>query len=199
MDFTELTAEVVSITARPDLTTEIEAAVKAATLKAHSSDYYFNDLVEVAVQFDECRFIQTFDPSSIVPAYRQVKYMRIWNGDAAAGTYGKFLQHIQIAESLDPYGYNKADVFYMAGNFLQLRAKLGVEKILFGAYSHPVVTPVESYKSWIAVEYPYAIINEAARRVFMHIGYKDQAASMARLVAEDYRTLSVSNVDVVPT
>ena len=199
MDFTELTAEVVSITARPDLTTEIEAAVKAATLKAHSSDYYFNDLVEVAVQFDECRFIQTFDPSSIVAAYRQVKYMRIWNGDAATGTYGKFLQHIQIAESLDPYGYNREDVFYMAGNFLQIRAKLGVEKILFGAYAHPVVTPEISYSSWIAEEYPYAIINEAARRIFMHIGYKDQASSMARLAAEEYRTLAVSNVDVVPT
>ena len=199
MNFTEMAAEVISITARPDLSTEIDAAIKAATLKAHSSDYYFNDLVEVAVQFDECRFIQTFDPVSIIPAYRQVKYMRIWNGDAATGTYGNFLEHIQIAASLDPYGYNRTDVFYMAGEFLQIRARLGVEKVLFGAYAHPTVTPVESYRSWIAVEYPYAIINEAARRIFMHIGYKDQASSMARLVAEDYRTLAVSNVDVVPT
>lgn len=198
MNFTELVAEVVDITKRPDLTSSIESAVKAATLKAHQSDYFFNDLIEVAVEFDEARYIQTFDPKQVVPRFRQAKYIRIWEG-GIDGYAKDFLEHIQIEAALDNYGCTRTDVFYMAGAFLQIRGTAPVEKVLFGAYQHPLITPEASYKSWIADEYPWAIIYEAARTVFLQIGYQEQSRSMQSLTGEQYAVLGISNVDAVPT
>jgi|SRR5690554_3396613 len=198
MDFQELVAEVVDITKRPDKVTSIESAVKTATLKAHHSDYFFNDLVEVAVEFDEPRFIQTFDPKQVVPRYRQAKYMRVWEGDIN-GYPKDFLEHIQVEAALDNYGYTRTNVFYMAGQFLQIRGAMPVEKVLFGCYVHPLVTPSENYNSWIADEYPGAIVYEAARTIFLQIGYQEQSRSMQALVSEQYAALGLSNVDSVPT
>jgi hypothetical protein len=198
MTFAELVAEVTQITKRPDLNSQIESAVKAATLKAHQSDYFFNDLIELAVEFDEARFIQTFDPKQVVPRFRQAKYIRLWEGDIN-GYAKEFLQHIQIEAAMDNYNYIRTNVFYMAGAFLQIRGTQPVEKVLFGAYQHPLITPAESYSSWIANEYPYAIIYEAARAIFLQIGFQEQSASMRSLVQEEYAVLGISNVDAVPT
>lgn len=198
MDFQELVAEVVDITKRPDKVTSIESAVKTATLKAHHSDYFFNDLVEVAVEFDYARYLQTFDPKQVVPRYRQVKYVRIWEG-GMHGMPGNFLEHIQVEAALDNYGYQRSDVFYMAGQFLQTRTSSPLCKVLFGCYVHPLVTPSENYSSWIADEYPGAIVYEAARTIFLQIGYQEQSRSMQALVAEQYAALGLSNVDSVPT
>lgn len=198
MTFQELVDEVTSITKRPDKVAAIESSVKAATLKAHQSDYYFNDLIEVAVEFDAARYIQTFDPKDVVPRYRQSKYMRIWEGDIN-GYAKNFLEHIQIEAALDNYGYIKTDVFYMAGAFLQIRGTSPVSKVLFGAYQHPLIVPAASYSSWIANEYPWAIIYEAARVLFLQIGFQEQSASMRSLVQEEFVILGISNVDAVPT
>lgn len=197
MTLNELVNEVINITKRVDLQSETQSAVIAATLKAHSSDYFFRDLVELAVQFDAPRYIQTFYPKSISALYRQVKYMRIWNGDVT-GDAGDFLEHMQIEAALDNYGYIRTNVFYMAGQFLQIRATAKLDKILFGFYQFPNVVPV-SYSSWIAADYPWAIIYEAARTVFLITGYQEQSASMRSLVQEQYATLKISNVDTIPT
>lgn len=199
MNFQELKAEVLEITKRPDLDSRITSAIKAATLKAHHSDYFFNDLVEVAVEFDYARHVQFFDPRQVVPRYRQAKYIRPWEGDSITGGPGRFLEHIQIEAALDPYGYTRTEVFYMAGRLLQIRTCAPLSKVLFGVYQSPLITPEDQYYSWIADQYPWAIIYEAARTVFLSIGYQEQSASMRSLVQEEYASLSISNVDTIPT
>ena len=49
MTFDELVAEVYLLTARGDLTAETQSAVKAATLKAHKSDFFSKDIFETGV------------------------------------------------------------------------------------------------------------------------------------------------------
>lgn len=197
MTFNELVDEVMSLVARPDLTSKIESAVKSATLKAHTSGFYYNDIVELAVQFDAPRTIQTFDPSDVSSYYRRAKYMRIWNGDTD-GEAGPFIEHINTEAALDPYGYLRLNVFYMAGKFLQIRTREELEKILFGFYRYPDITSA-TYDSWIAVELPYTIVYEAARVIFLQIGYQEQSASMRALVQEEYSKLAFQTADVVPS
>lgn len=199
MTYDEILAEVLDITKRPDkTTTSIPSAIQAATLKAHHSGLYFKDLVEVAIEFDTARLIQTFYPKSVVPKYRQAKYMRIWIG-GLDGYATHFLDYINIENALDSYGYLKTNVFYLAGNYLQIRATSELEKILFGCYVHPTIAPTDDYASWVAEEYPWAIIYEASRVIFSSVGYKEKAAEMRALVAEQYGILTISNVDTIPT
>ncbi|MNT03697.1 hypothetical protein D3C72_1382440 [compost metagenome] len=185
------------IVKRPDLTDRVESQVRASTLKMHHSDFYYRDLVEVSVEFSEELFIQNFIPTEVVPKFRKVKYIRIWRGNAD-GMPGQFLTPIQIENSNDAYGYIKENVFYMAGQMLQVRTSTALKRILFGAYVHPTITPDNAYTSWIADEYPFAIIYEAARAIFRSIGFQEQANEYAQLAGEVLGEIKLSCVDDVP-
>lgn len=197
MNFEELTKEVIVITKRPDLLERIQGAVKAATLKMHHSDFYYRDIYEVAVEFSEEGILQNFIPTEVAPLFRKIKYVRFWNG-GVDGTPGRFLENIQIENSNDQYGYIKSDVFYMAGQKLQIRTTSAVKHVLFGCYLHPVITPASSYKSWIADEYPYAIVYEAARTIFRSIGFQEQANEYSQLTSEILSEIRLSCVDDTP-
>lgn len=198
MTFAELVAEVALITRRPDLTERINSAVRAATLKAHHIDFFYKDLYEQSVQFVTPAYIQNFLPTDIFPQFRKAKYIRVWNGDDLTGTPGPFFQFIQIENSLDAYNNIKTNVFYQASQLLQCRGACPIDKILFGAYVHPVITPAAAYCSWIAKEMPYAIVYEAARTIFKSIGLDQQAAEMDRLAGEQFTLLRMSYVDDAP-
>lgn len=197
MTFDELVAEVVSITKRPDLIERIKSNVKAATLKAHHSDFYYKDLFEIAVQFTDLFVLQSFIPMEVAPNFRKSKYIRLWQG-GITGNFGKFLTPIQIENSVDGYGYPKSDVYYMAGQALQIRGAQQLDKVLFGCYLHPVITPATAYKSWIAEEMPYVIIYEAARVTFKSFSFTEAANEYSQLVAEQFSELKLSYVDDVP-
>lgn len=197
MTFADMVAEVVSIVKRPDLTERIQANVRAATLKAHHSDFYYKDLHEVAVQFTFLSPLQSFLPTEIAPQFRKIKYIRLWVG-GNSGDVGKFLTPIQIENSLDAYNYIKTDVFYMAGQLIQIRGSAALDKVLFGCYQHPVIAPDSSYASWIADEMPYAIIYEAARVTFKSISFTEQANEYSALVQEQFSELKLSYIDDVP-
>lgn len=200
MNFAELVAEVTEIVKRPDLATRISSAVQAATLKAHSSDYYYRDIRESGVQFDAARYVLNFNPRDIFPEFRKLKYLRVWNPDTVpAGVTGEglgagsFLTPITIGMSQDSYKVDNTDVFYMAGDLIQIRNCVPRQYFLFGAYVHPNVTP-EAYSSWIATDYPWAIIYEACRSVFQAIGFQEQSADMRAQAAEAYQILRVNSV-----
>lgn len=197
MTFPELVQEVLKIVKRPDLQERIEGAVRSATLRIHHSDFFYKDLVEVPVQFTEAKTLQNFLPTDVIPNFRKSKYVRQWQGDVD-GMPGVFLEHIQIENSVDGYGCNKENVFYLAGQLIQTRTCFPLYRALFGAYVHPIITPSSSYNSWVAVEYPYAIIYDAARAVFNSISYAEQANSYERLAAEIIAEIKLSCVDDTP-
>ena len=197
MNFTEIYNEVLIITKRPDLVDRTKQAIRSATIKAHHSDFYYKDIVEVPVQFTTLFYLQSFLPTEVVPQFRMAKYIRLWQGDLT-GDVGKFLTPIQIENSLDLYQQKKVDVFYMAGQLLQIRGACTIDKVLFGCYVNPVVLPEAAYSSWIASDQPYAIIYEAARQVFKSISYTEQANEYSNLVAEEYAELKLSSVESVP-
>ena len=197
MNFQELFTEVTTITKRPDLVDRTKQAIRAATIKMHHSDLYFKDMVEVAVQFTDIFYLQSFIPTDVVTNFRMVKYIRLWNGDISGGV-GAFLDPIQIENSLNQYKQIKTNVFYMAGQMLQIRGAYPLDKVLLGCYVNPVVTPEAFFSSWLANEKPYAIIYEAARQVFSSISFDTQAQLMAGMVAEELAELKLTYVDSVP-
>lgn len=197
MNFAEIYNEVLGIVKRPDLQERIESAIRAATLKMHQSDFYYKDMIEVPIQFETEQCLQQFIPTDVLPQFRKAKYIRFWCGDVN-GAPGPFLEPIQIENSMDSYKYFRENVFYMAGANLQIRCNPAVKRVLFGAYVHPTIVPSTAYKSWIADEYPYAIIYEAARTVFRSIGFSEQANEHAQLAAEVLSEIRLSSVDDVP-
>lgn len=191
MTFDELVAEVYILTNRPDLVAETKSAVKAATLKAHKSDFYSKDIFETGVEFASVGFRQSLDYISLLSNFRAFKYFRrVEDENDDAGT---FLDIIAVDEVLDSYGTGRTDIAYIAGRVLEIRSSVEFSKALLGAYVLPIVREVD-YTSWVAEQHPFFIIYEAARVIFKATGYDEQSATFGQLVAEEFQELRMAGI-----
>lgn len=188
-----LIADVYTLTNRPDLVGETALAVRAATLKAHTSDYYYKDIFETGVMFDVSARQQSLEYKTLVPRWRALKYLRKFDNSSDPGCPGDFLDVITPEQILDSYSINRENVCYVAGLELQIRSRDAYQYYLLGCYVFPNVV-TETYSSWIADESPMAIVTEAAATVFKTIGYDEQAATYARLTQEEYAMLRMTNI-----
>lgn len=189
MTLSELITEVYTLTNRSDLVAETTAMVKAATLKAHLSDFYSADLKEELLATASPEYIISIDYTTALTNFRAIKYLRKY--DTATGESGDFIEILEPEEVLDSYGKAKTDVAYVAGRVLQIKSSTQEQNLVIGYYTIPVVTDV-GFLSWVAETYPYVIIFEAARVVFKTIGYDEQSATYERLVAEQYSIFRMS-------
>lgn len=188
--FADLLSEVYIITNRSDLVNETKTAVKAATLKMHQLDYFWKDLKEVGIDFEAAAYRQDLDYRAFEPQFRSMKYLRKAESD---GTAGIFFTAITPAMVFDKYAVEQEDVYYAAGAFYKVKSSTEFQYALMGCYVNPVITEA-SYSSWIALDHPYAIIYEAAAKIFKMIGYSDQETSAARDVLEQIAMLRESNI-----
>lgn len=191
MDFNELKEEVFIITNRRDLVAETESAIRAATLKAHKSDFFSKDIFETGVEFTGADFRQSLDYVSLFSNFRAFKYLR--RVEDENDDIGKFFDIITPEEILDSYGTNRTDIAYVAGRVLEIRASVEFSKMLLGAYVYPIVRQ-GAYLSWVAEQAPFAIIHEAARRVFRSIGKLEESNAQKEFVIEEYAELKLSAV-----
>lgn len=187
--FTSLVNDVYTITGRADLVAETSLAVRAATLKLHQSDFYPRDLVESQVQFTLSDYYQSLAYKSVFPQFRALSYIRKYENAAPTD----FLKVITPAESLDSYSIAKEDVCYLAGSLIQIRSLTSIAYVLIGFYQNPVTDP-DSYASWIADLYPFAVITEAASTVFKMIGFDEQAGTYKQLASEQLMIVRNSNI-----
>lgn len=185
--FNQLLSDVYTLTNRPDLVSETTLAVKAATLKAHRSDFYSKDIYETGISFPNLAFRQSLDYVDLIPNLRSFKYVRIVN--SSTDDLGCPIEFITPDDVLDSYGQNKTNIAYVAGRSLEMRAAVAFQYALVGAYVLPIVTADIHYTSWVADQFPYAIVYEAARVVFRTIGQMEESNSYAQLVKEEYDIL----------
>lgn len=188
MNLTELVDEVYVMTSRSDLTAQSEQAVKLATLKLHGRDYYYKDLVGATLLLPSAEYIQSFDYKTVFPRWRNIKYLRKYDTTAQEAT--KFFEIIPTEFVTDGYSVNREDVCYMAGSLLNIRSSTPENFYLIGYYQHPDITTA-NWDSWIANEIPYAIVTEAARRIFKIIGKDDEYARLENDMREYYAQIDV--------
>lgn len=188
----EMVDKVIELTKRPDLEQRTKSMVQSATLTVHNADFYYRDLSEHGIMFTEKKFNQNWEPKTIYPLFRKIKYIRQWNYEATdlinAGTPGPMYECIDLGQEFDQYGYQKTNIYYMAGDLIQIKARCEQDHFLTAAYSYPDVT-LDGYKSWIADEQPFAIIFTAAKLVAASIGFREDAQNYAALAAQEQLNL----------
>ncbi len=182
--FAELVSDTYLFTNRPDLVNETKLAVKAATLKAHQSDFYPKDIYEVGISWATPAYIQSIDYRTLIPRWRAFKYLRKYTDGAA----GDFIKLLTPEQTLDRYSINKEDICYLAGENLEVRSSTEDDYMILACYINPVLDET-SYSSWVALDHPYAIVYEAARTIFKQIGWDEHANAIRQEVAEQYQIL----------
>lgn len=191
MTLNELIQEVYTITGRPDQVDKTLSAIRAATLKMHQLDFWYKDIFETGISFSSAEYLQQFAYKQLIPLWRSVKYLRKY--DAVNQTYGSFLTLVPPAQVVDGSGFSRTDIFYVAGEELDIRSSTAEQYYLLGCYVNPNVT-VAGYSSWIAIDHPWAIIYDAAARVFKAIGKDDESAGMRQDVSEQIAMLTADSV-----
>lgn len=190
MTFTELVAEVYTHTKRSDLVTLTKTAVRAATLKAHQTDFYSKDIYEVGVDLTNSLARHSIDYITLISNFRALKYIRRVDS-LTDDTSTDFFRIVPPDLLVDAYGEFVTDAAYIAGRSLELRGDVAFQFIILGAYVNPIATEA-NYSSWVALLYPDAIIMEAARVIFRAIGKKEEEASFNVLVKEQYQILTIN-------
>jgi len=182
MVLAELVSGVYAVTNRPDLVALTDQFIKQATLKLHQLDFFYKDLFETGLIFGSPETIQQVDIKSLIPRWRANKYLR---KSDANGALGDFIEDIVVPEnSLDSYNVIRENVYYVAGNLLNIRSDSALQYVLYGCFRYPDITSL-SFDSWIAVDHPYAIINDAASSIFKRTGKDSEAAMMRTIVWGD--------------
>ena len=193
VSLSSLISDVYLLTNRPDLEGETTLAVKAATIKAHSSDDYIYDFQENSIAFDSSDYFQSLDVKTIFPLWRKGRYLRIYDNTPYTGGPSNVLKYIEPEKVVDEFGANRTDIWYQAGSNLQIRTSAPSQYFLIGYYKNPDVT-ANGFNSWIADNYPMAIVYEAAAIVFKTIGYDEQVVTYRGMVAEQMQLLKQTSL-----
>lgn len=187
--FTALVTDVYSITKRPDYVAETSVAVRAATLKLHQMEYFPRDLFETKINFTVADYFQTISHAILFPRMRALSYIRKFENGAPT----ELLDIIEPTNLFDSYSVSKENVCYLAGASIQIRSNTQISSALIGVFQNPVTDP-ETYASWIATLYPFAVIYEAAAEVFNIMGFDEQAQRYRALANEQKLSVKNSNI-----
>lgn len=214
-------------TGRPDLVAETLSAVVSATLRMHGIDFWFRDIKTAQIVFDADGYLQILDIRDL-PYYRAISYMR--KNDPSLATYQqnlsllppltsniagipvsvvatmRFLTPLTPDDILDSYQAEKQDVFYQTGDTIMIKSSTSLRYVLAGWYGFPNVDTKNNgvnFDSWIGQNYPYAIIYDAASKIFQAIGQLDTSrkydapetqGSDGGLIQQQIKLLRVSNI-----
>lgn len=193
--FSDLLAEVYTITNRSDLVAETSLALRQATLAAHRSDVYPGDMTEVLIT-PTAASVFSLDIPTLFPNWRQFAYIRPYDPDTDSPA-DYLLEFILPDGIFDEYLVAKVNVAYVAGTNLNIKLAADYGGFLVGYYQNPVLSPDASYSSWIATQHPACIIIDAAARVMHLIGYEDAASRLKKLGEMELALFRQSNLEAM--
>ena len=184
MTLAELISAVYDITKRPDRVQETNSAIKSATLKAHQFDFLVRDIFETGINFGTPNYVNNLDYKTVIPRFRVPKYLRKY--DYTNSAPGDFLTKLTPEQILDRYNTQKQDVYYVAGQYIQINSSTQDQYYLFGCYIDPDISDA-SFTSWIANDFPYCIVYYAAAIVEIGLGKLDEA-KLHQALGEDEKS-----------
>lgn len=167
MNFTEIVAEVVDMTKRPDKIVAIRKAVNQALTYACTQTNFARDLQERSIAINASQYAQNIALSEFV-RFRKFCYIKPDNRNC----YVKPLE----ADKIFAKGIEMLDKYYIAGNQVNFKLSALAPNLLVGWFAYPPVLTDAAPTHWLLDIQPYMIIDKAAATVFKDIG-DDQSAS----------------------
>lgn len=163
MNFTEVVAEVLSMTKRPDKLAETRRAVNTCLTKACIGAEFSRDLVEETIAISSSEYVQSVDITTLTR-------FRIWEYIRPYGAKKPLCPLDGPLAVFDEEGCEKTDCYYLAGSNTVIRLSNLYSSLVVGYYQYPPVLTDASPDFWLLNIQPYMIINGAAAIIFRDIG-----------------------------
>lgn len=197
MTFEELVTAVVLETKRPDLgfvtlggDDTIVQKVKEALLFIHGMQKFPRDLRQDILTFDPAAYRQTVDTKDDLTRFRMTGFV-FGNVDADVSSIAdidpSILENLRLRPQdptelfwPTPTGTRQTNTYYLVGRELHLRSStMELSRVLLGYYQFPNLDYTTSgganFDSWVARDFPYAVIARAASAVFASTGKQEQS------------------------
>lgn len=202
-----LVSSVYTITNRPDLAAETLLAIQKATLKEHAAIDYSRDLaVTSTINLDNSNGVFRYSLSQntlgLYGVSRKIKRIREVTSPevpaqfAFAGYWGEIdFTERAVDDIFDSYGMENTNYYFKQGNSINLVAIRQVNSVAIQYYKLPIIVP-ETYSSWIAEMYPYAIYEHAASDIFRAVGKTDESALFREKIKDNRLDIIRSEIGV---
>lgn len=139
-------------TNRPALVAETRNAIKEATMELHSAAKFFADLSEVNV-------VLSTPEATRVKFHLSVPFRSLYKATAMTATNEQIPLKQSIASRWD------TNWFRIFGKEFEAQTSSPVKAFTIQFFSYPDLTDT-GYDSWIASNYPYAVADLAAAKIF---------------------------------
>lgn len=206
MTLPELSAAVLTKTRRPDLQKQALLGIQEATHWAHTYDFFKRDLSEISFDFTRSDgpgplSKGTYPVKDTLPLFRKLAFIRRYDPVSGlpiiSGPNNGYFKQAEPDALIDSrYARAKTDILYLAGSNINWYACTEDRGHIVGYYKLPSLS-METYNSWIADQYPFAIILYAASCVFRDIDQPDVAkANRAEAIEkiEEVRTADIETL-----
>jgi hypothetical protein len=192
--FDQMVADVITLTARPDLESETALAVRTATNNCHFCDAFPRDMQSMAVNLLTPAYTAQLDLPTLFPRLRGISAVTILGSDGLPVLFkpGSGMEVIELGDVYDEYGAMRNNVAYLAGDKLNLRTVVPAYGFLVEWFKAPA-TRREDYLSWIAQLYPDAILYWAASIVLSTNGNEEKAAKYMQMTQQVHLPYMKSN------
>ena len=190
--YDELFADIVSLTARPDLEAETQIALRSAVASIHGRFNFPRDLSTKLVKLPNSSYQTALDIQVSFPRMRGLSQIRLVDQTDNPMT-SPHIEVVEIGDIYDPeYGTLKNNIAYIGGSSINIRTNIPAYGYLVDYYLAPI-TRRDQFNSWIAQLDPAAILHLAASLVFQTNGNEEKAATYLRMVEQIYLPQLISN------
>lgn len=193
--YNSIVASIYQYSQRPDLVQETLAAIRKATMKLHLADFWPNDsqslqIVPVQISAGSVDYRYTIDTTQIA-LLRKVTSIMEYNNPLTGAE--RFYTQKDIDRLLDDYKLEYINYWYQAGQQVNLRTDKLLTFVTVTGYFYPNVAPT-SYNSWIAQQYPDAIVEEALVTIYKNIGKVEESNALARSFEENLHMIQMAQI-----
>lgn len=174
--FAEMQTAVIEITKRPALVDLTNTAIKLATVRAHSVNFFPRDLTNAVTTYTvvtTSNFTDIENVYDLVPNLRTFKFIQ--SEDPATHQAVENLEYVQDLQNIwDEDGVRKLSVFTVLGSTLRCSFAAATGRARIWYYRLPDVSS-SGYSSWIANAHKEELAMWAAGIVWQRSGYQEQA------------------------
>lgn len=177
--FAELRTLVGQRTGRPELASLINTAIRTATVRAHHTDFFWQDGFRAFVDYTPetgASFADLANFRSDLPLFRAMKFVYCVNLTNNAPV--EKLEYRTIGDEYDHEGRLRSSVYVMHGG-LRIYPQVFTGRVQLIGYNNPNVG-LDTYSSWIADLYPDEVAAWASGIVFQRSGAMEQAQVIQR-------------------